>query len=61
MEELQKFYREQVGKIAFTLLFVGILVSSALFYMAEKETVGMFLLIIAIFSGIISVYKILRF
>ncbi|MBK3332831.1 AarF/ABC1/UbiB kinase family protein [Persephonella atlantica] len=61
LEELQKFYREQVGKIAFALLFSGMLVSSALFYMAGKETTGFFLIIMSIFLGIISIYKILRF
>ncbi|WP_456463843.1 ABC1 kinase family protein [Persephonella sp.] len=61
LEELQKFYKMQTGKIAFTILFVGMLISSALFYMSGKDTTGLVLLVISVFIGLISFYKVFRF
>ncbi|NPA17109.1 MAG: AarF/ABC1/UbiB kinase family protein [Aquificae bacterium] len=61
LEDLQKFYKLQTGKIAFAVLFVGLLISSALFYMAGKETLGGIILVISFFIGLISFYRVFRF
>ncbi|NPA12817.1 MAG: AarF/ABC1/UbiB kinase family protein [Aquificae bacterium] len=59
--ELQEFYREQIGKIAYSIIFIGLLVSSALFFSAGKESIGDTLLILSAVFGAVSLYKILRF
>ena len=61
LEELQIFYKLQTGKIAFAILFVGLLIASALFYSVQKETTGLILLILAFITGIISLYRAFRF
>ncbi|NPA58707.1 MAG: AarF/ABC1/UbiB kinase family protein [Aquificae bacterium] len=61
MEELQEFYSLQTGKIGFVLLFVGLLIASALFYTAGKESLATAILVISFFIGLISFYKLLRF
>jgi len=61
IEELQKFYKMQTGKIAFAIIFVGMLISSALFYLTGKDTTGLVLLVISFFVGLISFYKVFRF
>jgi ubiquinone biosynthesis protein len=61
IEELQKFYRYQTGKIALAIIFVGMLASSALFYSAGKETLAITVLVISVFVGLISFYRVFRF
>ena len=61
LEELQTFYKLQTGKIAFAILFVGLLIASALFYSVQKETTGLIFLILAFITGIISLYRAFRF
>ncbi|WP_457640936.1 ABC1 kinase family protein [Persephonella sp.] len=61
LEELQEFYRLQVQKIAFAIVFIGLLISAGIFFLAEKNTVGDIILVMAVIVGFLTVYRILRF
>ena len=60
MELIQEFYKHQINKIILVLLFVGTLISSSLFFIAEKNDIGDTLLILAIIFGFLSIYRLFK-
>ncbi len=61
VEELQEFYRLQQQKLVTAILFIGLLISSGIFFIAEMTAIADILLVLSIIMGIITIYKILRF
>ncbi len=61
LEELQLFYKNQIHKIAYVLLFIGVLISVPLFKIAKMETVSDIFLAISVFLGFFAIFKILRY
>ncbi|ACO04424.1 MAG TPA: AarF/ABC1/UbiB kinase family protein [Persephonella sp.] len=61
LEELQEFYRFQTQKIAVAIVFIGLLISSGIFFLAGKTALGDIILVFAILFGLFSLYKIFRF
>lgn len=60
LEELQQFYQKQLMKLILTILSVGMLISSALFYTAKKEQLGDILFISSLILISSLFYRLIR-
>ncbi len=61
LQELQQFYKNQIHKIVYLILFVGFFISIPLFHMANMETWKEIATLLSIITGFILLLKILRY
>ena len=61
LEEHQTFFINQVNKLVYSLLAVGLLISSSLFFISKQNVMGNISFLIGLFFLFLAVYKILRF
>ncbi|WP_028949805.1 ABC1 kinase family protein [Sulfurihydrogenibium subterraneum] len=61
LEELQNFYKNQVSKIALSIIFIGFLISSALFSIAGDFHTSEVLMYLSILTFIFLIYRLIRF
>jgi ubiquinone biosynthesis protein len=59
-EAIQKLFEKQVNKVVIAIIFIGLLISSGIFFIAEKEKYGDISLSLAIIFGLYSFYKLLK-
>ena len=60
LEELQLFYKNQIHKIVYALLFIGLFLSIPLFKIAKMDTLADLSLFLSVVVGIFTLYKVLR-
>ncbi len=60
-ENIQKLFEKQFNKLVIALLFIGLLISSGIFFIAEKEKYGEISLFFAVLFGLYSFYKLLKY
>ncbi len=60
LEDLQLFYKNQIHKIVLAILFIGFLISIPLFKSVNMHTASDIMIFFSVFTGIFTLYKILR-
>ncbi len=61
IDEHVEFLKNQTNKVVYAIFSIGLLISSSLFFLTNKETIGNILLFLSIIFMIISFYKLIRF
>lgn len=61
LEEHQNFFVNQVHKLVYSLLAIGLIISSSLFFLSEQDTMGNLSFILGTIFLFFAIYKILRF